>query len=105
MDAAKLAKKGFKRGSERYTKAVKALSNKVGIDDIPEKIKGARVLLRADFNCPMKDGKFTDYTKIVSTVMTIKLLLEEGAKSIVIMSHLGRPNGQRDEKLSFKPIV
>jgi 3-phosphoglycerate kinase len=49
--------------------------------------------MRVDFNVPMKDGEITDPKRIVSTIPTIKYLLDSGAKSIVLMSHLGRPDG------------
>jgi len=49
--------------------------------------------MRVDFNVPMKDGEITDPKRIVSTIPTIKYLLDSGAKSVVLMSHLGRPDG------------
>jgi len=69
------------------------LSKKLAIDDIPDKIKDSRVLMRVDFNVPMKDGEITDPKRIVSTIPSIKYLLDNGAKSVVLMSHLGRPDG------------
>lgn len=53
--------------------------------------KGKRVLMRVDFNVPMKDGKVQDDTRIVAAIPTIKYILERGAKSLVLMSHLGDP--------------
>lgn len=58
-----------------------------------------------DFNVPVKEGKVKDATRIKTTVPTIKQLLEDGPKNIVLMSHLGRPNGSRVEKHSLKPVV
>ena len=81
------------------------LSKKLAIDDIPDKIKGSRVLMRVDFNVPMKDGEITDPKRIVSTIPSIKYLLDNGAKSVVLMSHLGRPDGQKNDKFSLKPVV
>ena len=67
-------------------------------------VAGNRVMLRADFNVPMKDGRVTDRSRIKSVVPTIKELLEKGA-SIIIASHLGRPNGQVNADLSLAPLV
>lgn len=81
------------------------LSQKLAIDDIPDQIKDKRVLMRVDFNVPMKDGEITDPKRIVSTIPSIQYLLEAGAKSVVLMSHMGRPNGQKNDKFSLRPIV
>jgi phosphoglycerate kinase len=67
-------------------------------------VSGKRVLLRADFNFPLQDGKISDDTRIQLTLPTIKYLLEHKAK-LIICSHLGRPKGKRDEKLSLKPVA
>lgn len=79
--------------------------NKLAIDDDPELIKGKKVLMRVDFNVPMKDGVVTDPKRIESTIPSINYLLEKGAKSVVLMSHMGRPNGEVNEKFSLEPIV
>jgi phosphoglycerate kinase len=81
------------------------LSKKLAIDNIPHLIKGKRVLMRVDFNVPIKEGKIKDATRIVGALPSIKYCLENGAKSLVLMSHLGRPDGQRVEKHSMKPVV
>jgi len=54
-------------------------------------LKGKRVVMRVDFNVPMKDGKVQDDTRIVAAIPTIKYIMEQGAKSLVLMSHLGDP--------------
>ena len=81
------------------------LSKKLTIDHIPQMIKGKRVLMRVDFNVPLKNGVVTDPTRISSTLPTINFCLENGAKSVILMSHLGRPGGSVQEKFSMKPIV
>jgi len=70
-----------------------ALSRKLAINNIPHLIKGSRVLMRVDFNVPMKDGTITDPKRIVSTLPSIDYCLENGAESVVLMSHMGRPKG------------
>jgi 3-phosphoglycerate kinase len=54
-------------------------------------LKGKRVVMRVDFNVPMKDGAVQDDTRIVAAIPTIKYVMEQGAKSLVLMSHLGDP--------------
>ena len=61
--------------------------------------------MRVDFNVPVKADKITDLTRITSTLPTINYCLENGAKSVIMMSHLGRPNGERNEAYSMKPVV
>ncbi|CAL8069925.1 unnamed protein product [Calicophoron daubneyi] len=68
-------------------------------------LKGKRVLIRVDFNVPMKDGKITNNQRIVAALPTIKYALEHGAKSVVLMSHLGRPDGNKVDKFSLKPVA
>lgn len=77
--------------------------NKLGIDQVD--LKDKRVLIRVDFNVPMKEGKITNNQRIVAAIPTVKHALEKGAKSIVLMSHLGRPNGVPNEKYTLKPVV
>lgn len=69
------------------------LSKKIGLDNITKYLNNARVLMRVDFNVPVKEGKVKDLTRIKGAVPSIKKILEEGAKSVVLMSHMGRPNG------------
>ena len=78
-----------------------ALSKKLAIDHIPHLIKGSNVLMRVDFNVPMKDGVVTDPKRIVSTLPSINYLLDQGAESIVLMSHMGRPKGAPADKFSL----
>lgn len=68
-------------------------------------LQGKRVLIRADLNVPVKEGKVTSDARIVATLPTIKLALEKGAK-VMVTSHLGRPEeGVYDEAFSLKPVV
>ncbi len=68
-------------------------------------LKGKRVLMRVDFNIPMdKSGHIIDDTKMREALPTIRYVLDHGA-SIVLMSHLGRPNGKPDEKYTLKPVA
>ena len=69
-------------------------------------LAGKRVLMRVDFNVPQdkKTGAITNTARITAALPTIQYALEQGA-SIVLMSHLGRPDGQRSEKFSLKPIA
>lgn len=68
-------------------------------------IEGKKVLLRVDYNVPVNSElKITDDNRIVATLPTIKYLIEKGAK-VIICSHLGRPNGTVDNKLSLRPVL
>eukprot|EP01088_Endostelium_zonatum_P019888 TRINITY_DN707_c0_g1_i1.p1 TRINITY_DN707_c0_g1~~TRINITY_DN707_c0_g1_i1.p1 ORF type:complete len:424 (-),score=140.60 TRINITY_DN707_c0_g1_i1:149-1420(-) len=77
---------------------------KLSIDELGEQLKGKRVLMRVDFNVPMKEGKITSNQRIVAAIPTIQYALKQGA-SVVLMSHLGRPDGKRVEKDSLKPVA
>lgn len=81
------------------------LSKKISIEDIADQIAGKRVLMRVDFNVPVKEGKVKDVTRIKSTIPTINFALEHGALAVILMSHLGRPNGQKEEKSSLRPVA
>ncbi|CAH8626717.1 unnamed protein product [Dicrocoelium dendriticum] len=68
-------------------------------------LKNKRVLMRVDFNVPMKDGKITNNQRIAAALPTIKYALDNGAKSVVLMSHLGRPDGVKVAKYSLEPVA
>jgi len=65
-------------------------------------VKGKKVLLRVDFNVPMDGDKIVDNNRIVASLPTINYLLENGAR-VILISHLGRPDGQVNPKYSLKP--
>ncbi|HSX26318.1 MAG TPA: phosphoglycerate kinase [Chlamydiales bacterium] len=67
-------------------------------------LKGKRVLMRVDFNVPMKEGKITDDSRIVAALPSIQYVLDHGA-SLVLMSHMGRPKGKPDPELSLAPCA
>jgi len=67
-------------------------------------VKNKRVLVRVDFNVPLDGDRITDDRRIVQAVPTIQALIDKGAK-VILMSHLGRPKGGPDPKLSLKPCV
>jgi phosphoglycerate kinase len=78
--------------------------SKLTIRDID--FQGKTVLIRADFNVPQDAGlNITDDTRIRATLPTIKYILQNGAKSLILMSHLGRPDGKVVEKYSLKPVA
>ena len=72
------------------------------IDDI--QVKGKRVLVRCDFNVPMKDGKITNDKRIVAELPTIKKLIADGGK-VILCSHLGKPKNGPEEKFSLAPVA
>jgi phosphoglycerate kinase len=83
-----------------------SLSNKLAITDVD--LKGKRVLIRVDFNVPLDketNSKITNNQRIVGALPTIKYAIENGAKAVVLMSHLGRPDGKPNPKYSLKPVV
>lgn len=63
------------------------------------------IFSRVDFNVPLKEGKITNNQRIVAALDTVKYAIDKKAKSIVLMSHLGRPDGKRDEKYTLKPVA
>ncbi len=72
------------------------------LEDLPDP-SGKKVLLRADFNVPISDGKIDDDLRITAAIPTIEWLQEKGA-SITACSHLGRPKGKPDDKYSMDPV-
>ena len=67
--------------------------------------KEKRVLLRADLNVPIQDGKVMNDSRLRKSVPTIKAILDKKPHQIMIISHLGRPEGEYSPKFSLKPIA
>src|ERR1051326_7988388 len=76
---------------------------KLSIKDLP--LKDQRVFIRVDFNVPLKNGVIGDDTRIRASLPTIQYALGQGAASIVLASHLGRPKGKPNPELSLKPVA
>ncbi len=76
--------------------------NKVTIEDL--EAAGKRVLVRCDFNVPMKEGKITNDNRIVAALPTIKYLMDKGAR-LILCSHLGKPKNGPEEKFSLAPVA
>ena len=76
--------------------------NKKNIEDID--VAGKKVLVRCDFNVPLKDGVITSDKRIVEALPTIKYLLSKGAK-VILCSHMGKPKGEVVAKYSLAPVA
>ena len=76
--------------------------NKKSVEDI--NVTGKRVLVRCDFNVPMKDGNITNDIRIVSALPTIKYLIENDA-AVILMSHMGRPKGEPKPEFTLRPVA
>ena len=68
-------------------------------------IKNKNILIRVDYNVPIKDGKITDDLRIRASLPTINYLLENGANKIILISHLGRPDGKENFEFTLSPVA
>lgn len=68
-------------------------------------LTGKRVLVRVDFNVPIEKGVVTDDTRVRASIPTLRYILDQRPKAVILMSHLGRPKGERKPEDSLKPIV
>ena len=75
--------------------------NKLSIDDLD--LAGKKVLMRVDFNVPIRDGEVDNDNRIVAALPTIRAALDRGA-AVILMSHLGRPKGQIKPEFSLRPV-
>lgn len=79
-----------------------SLSNKLSVSDL--NVEGKRVFIRVDFNVPLDGKTITNNQRIVAALPTIKYVLENKPKAVILASHLGRPNGEKVDKYSLKPV-
>ena len=76
--------------------------NKLSVEDL--EIKGQKVLCRVDYNVPLENGAVSDNKRISASLDTVRHILEKGGR-LILMSHLGRPDGKADPKYSLKPVA
>ncbi|MDO5481041.1 MAG: phosphoglycerate kinase [Candidatus Saccharibacteria bacterium] len=67
--------------------------------------RGQNVIVRTDYNVPIKDGKIVSDLRIRASLPTLEYLRKKGARRIIVLSHLGRPDGKRDKSLSLEPVA
>lgn len=77
--------------------------NKMTVRDIA--LGGKRVLVRVDFNVPLDGGKITDTTRISAALPTLEYILDHDPRAVILLSHLGRPKGERVAELSLAPVA
>ena len=77
--------------------------NKQTVRDVD--LSGKRVLVRVDFNVPLDGTTITDDTRIRAAIPTLKYILDQNPKAVILMSHLGRPKGERNPKMSLAPVA
>jgi phosphoglycerate kinase len=89
--------------SHLFSKTWRKFMNKMTVRDID--LRGKRVLARVDFNVPLEGDKITDDTRIRAAVSTLQYILKQQPKSLILMSHLGRPKGGPEPKFSLAPVA
>ncbi|XP_013106761.1 phosphoglycerate kinase [Stomoxys calcitrans] len=77
--------------------------NKLSIENLD--LAGKRVLMRVDFNVPIKEGKITSNQRIVAALDSVKYAFSKDAKAVIMMSHLGRPDGNKNQKYTMAPVA
>lgn len=86
-----------------FKRITMSLSSKLTVKDL--NLKDKRVFIRVDFNVPLDGKTITSNQRIVAALPTIKYVLEQNPRYVVLASHLGRPNGERNDKYSLKPVA
>jgi 3-phosphoglycerate kinase len=94
--------------TNKHVKSVMSLLHKLSVKDLAASaIANKRFLIRVDFNVPLdkKTGAISNNQRIVEALPTVQYVLDHGARSVVLMSHLGRPNGTATPSASLKPVA